>query len=79
MSTAKGFQTSSPFVYMIAKSLSGYEIATHQTDTQIVQYSDIAPPMHRCHARPSLPVVPDHILTPPNLYPTGLHHTAAEL
>ena len=35
--------------------------------------------MHRCHARPSLPVVPDPILTPPNLYGTGLHHTAAKV
>ena len=29
------------------------------------------------HARPSLPVVPEPILTPPNMYPSGLHDTAA--
>ena len=31
------------------------------------------------HARPSLPVVPDPILTPPKMYPSGLHDTAAEV
>ena len=36
-----------------------------------------APLMHRCHARPSLPVVPDPNPTPPNPYGNGLHHTAA--
>ena len=33
--------------------------------------------MHRRHARPSLPVVPDPNPTPLNLYPTELHDTAA--
>ena len=33
--------------------------------------------MYQCHAWPSLPVVPDPILTPPNLYPFELHDTAA--
>ena len=31
------------------------------------------------HARPSLPVIPDPNLTPPNIYGTGLHYTAAHL
>ena len=31
------------------------------------------------HARPSLPVVPNPNPTPPNLYPFGLHDTAAVL
>ena len=33
--------------------------------------------MHPCHARPSLPVVPDINPTPPNLLTSGLHDTAA--
>ena len=33
--------------------------------------------MHRCHARPSLPVVPDPNPTPPNISPLELHDTAA--
>ena len=35
------------------------------------------PPMHRCHARPSLPVVPEPNPTPPNIAPFELHDTAA--
>ena len=34
--------------------------------------------MHQHHARPSLPVNPNPILTPPNLAVTELHDTAAE-
>ena len=35
--------------------------------------------MHQCHARPSLPVVPDPNLTPPTQAPVGLHETAAKI
>ena len=35
--------------------------------------------MHRCHARPSLPVNQNTILTPPNLQASELHDTAAQL
>ena len=38
-----------------------------------------APPMHRLHARPSLPVNQTPILTPPNQGPIELHDTAAGL
>ena len=38
-----------------------------------------APPMHRYHARPSLPVNQIPHLTPPNLAPFELHDTAATL
>ena len=36
-----------------------------------------APPLHRCHTRRGLPVDPSPILTPPNVYATALHDTAA--
>ena len=35
--------------------------------------------MHRYHARRGFPVVPDPNPTPPNLYPSALHDTAAIL
>ena len=35
------------------------------------------PPMHRYHARPSLPVIPNPNPIPPNMDPFGLHDTAA--
>ena len=38
----------------------------------------VAPPMHQCHARCSLPIDPNPILTPPNIYAMGLHDTAAD-
>ena len=37
-----------------------------------------APPMHQYHAWGSLPFDPNPILTPPNIYATGLHDTAAD-
>ena len=36
------------------------------------------PPMHRCHAQPSLPVVPDTNPTPPTQGTLRLHDTAAQ-
>ena len=45
---------------------------------QLAQPKCHSPPMHRCHARPGLPVVPDPNLTPPNIASLQLHDTAAK-